>query len=211
MCDESSLSEKSVYDQIKSMTEQIHILTDKVHKIEGTNLAIKQYRDLYNRIEHSEQQKKESVMCDMNTVKHIENLEKRISALESDRNLDKIANNLQKQKEDCAKYHEDLCNSPIHAMQSRFNCAIENISFHIGEGYPLWTVEILLAVGTDIKVLRERKFILYDYMEAICKELFKSSVFRDLCGGQTDIKVMIKKGCDDDAIVQLLEQFIVNL
>lgn len=151
-------------------------------------------------------------MCDMNTVKHIQSLEKRISALESDRNLDKIANNLQKQKEDCAKYHEDLCNSPVHAMQSHFNCVIENISFHIGEGYPLWTVEIMLAAGTDIKVLRSRKFILYDYVEAICKELFKSSVFRDLRGDQTDIKVMIKKNCDDaGALVQLLEQFIVNL
>lgn len=151
-------------------------------------------------------------MCDMNTVKRIQSLEKRISALESDRNLDKIANNLQKQTEDCAKCHEDLCNSPVHAMQSRFNCAIEKISFHIGEDYPSWTVEILLAAGADIKVLRERKFILYDYMEAICKELFKSSVFRDLCGDQTDIKVMIKKRCDDDdAVVQLLEQFIVNL
>ena len=74
-------------------------------------------------------------------------------------------------------------------MQSRFNCAIENISFHIGEGYPLWTVEILLAVGTDIKVLRERKFILYDYMEAICKELFKSSVFRDLCGAKQILRL----------------------
>ena len=151
-------------------------------------------------------------MCDMNIVKHIQSLEKRISALESDRNLDKIANNLQKQKEDCAKYHEELCNSPVHAMQSRFNCTIEKISFYIGEDYPLWTVEILLADGTDIKVLRSRKFIFYDHVEAICKELFKSSVFRDLCGAQTDIKVMIKKNCDDGvALVQLLEQFIVNL
>lgn len=151
-------------------------------------------------------------MCDMNTVKHIQSLEKRISALESDRNLDKIANNLQKQTEDCAKCHEDLCNSPVHAMQSHFNCIIENISFHIGEGYPLWTVEIMLSAGTDIKVLRSRKFILYDYVEAICKELFKSSVMRDLLNAQTDIKVMITKSCDDDAdLVQLLEQFIVNL
>lgn len=153
-------------------------------------------------------------MCDKCSTKQVQQLESRLDVLESALSLGKTADSSQKQKQktDCAKYHEDLCNSPVHAMQSRFNCTIENISFHIGEGYPLWTVEILLAVGTDIKVLRERKFILYDYMEAICKELFKSSVMRDLLDTQTDIKVMIKKNCDDaGALVQLLEQFIVNL
>lgn len=152
-------------------------------------------------------------MCD-GLMKRVQQLEERVAELETHGTLSTIADSLQEQKANCPNCQDEIRHNPAHAMQERFNCPIEKISFYIEEDLdpPSGVVEILLASTADIKILREHLFIFYDYMGVICKELFRSQVVRSVCGYNTSVRVKIKKRCDDGgALAQLVEYFVVNV